>query len=143
MSHQSPFSIRGIDHVVLRVRDPAAMLAFYRDVLGCAVAREQPGIGLVQLRAGAALIDLVDVAGTLGRQGGAPPGAEGHNLEHLCLRIEPFDPAAIRAYLAKTGIAVEPPATRFGAEGFGPSVYLCDPEGNVLELKGPPVSAAS
>lgn len=137
MSHQSPFSIRRIDHVVLRVRNPAAMLAFYRDVLGCAVAREQPELGLLQLRAGAALIDLVDVAGTLGRQGGAPPGAEGHNMEHLCLRIEPFDPAAIRAYLAGAGIATEAPANRFGAEGFGPSMYLRDPEGNVIELKGP------
>lgn len=132
-----PFAISGIDHVVLRVRDLTAMLAFYRDVLGCAVVREQPGIGLMQLRAGAALIDLVDAAGSLGRRGGAPPGAEGHNMEHLCLRIEPFDPAAIRAYLNAAGIAVEDPATRFGAEGFGPSVYLRDPEGNFLELKGP------
>lgn len=150
VSRPSPFSIRGIDHVVLRVRDPAAMLAFYRDVLGCVVAREQPELGLLQLRAGAALIDLVDVAGKLGRQGGAPPGSEGRNMEHLCLRVDPFDPAAIRAYLAAAGIAAEAPATRFGAEGFGPSMYLEDPEGNVIELKGPsspsgrwPVSAAS
>lgn len=137
MLARAPFTIRGIDHVVLRVRDPAAMLAFYRNVLGCVVAREQPELGLLQLRAGAALIDLVDVAGTLGRQGGVPPGAEGHNMEHLCLRIDPFDPAAIRAYLAEAGIVAEAPANRFGAEGFGPSIYFKDPEDNVIELKGP------
>lgn len=133
-----PFVVAQIDHVVLRVRDVAAMLAFYRDVLGCAEERRQDAIGLVQLRAGRSLIDLVDVAGRLGRMGGAAPGAEGRNMDHLCLRVEPFDRAAILAHLAAHGVRVGEFGARYGAEGEGPSQYLYDPEGNLVELKGPP-----
>jgi catechol 2,3-dioxygenase-like lactoylglutathione lyase family enzyme len=86
--------LQGIDHLVLRVVDLDAMLHFYVDTLGCSVERRQDAIGLVQLRAGRSLIDLVPVDGKLGRMGGAPPGAEGRNLDHFCLRVEPFDEAA-------------------------------------------------
>jgi catechol 2,3-dioxygenase-like lactoylglutathione lyase family enzyme len=113
------------------------MLAFYRDVLGCALERRQDEIGLIQLRAGRALIDLVPIDGTLGRAGGAAPCKEGRNLDHFCLRVEPFDEAAIRRELEAHGIAAGPVASRYGAEGEGPSLYLEDPEGNVVELKGP------
>ncbi|MEO7916761.1 MAG: VOC family protein [Dokdonella sp.] len=130
--------IRGIDHLVLRVVDLNAMLAFYCDVLGCTVERRQDEIGLVQLRAGQSLIDLVTVAGKLGRAGGAAPGKEGRNLDHLCLRVEPFDESAIRAQLSAHGIEAGVVETRNGAEGEGPSMYLDDPEGNTIELKGPP-----
>ena len=133
-----PFTLRQIDHVVIRARDPAALEAFYREVLGCTVERRQDGIGLVQLRAGASLIDLVDVDGKLGRMGGAAPGREGHNMDHLCLRIDPFDRDAIAAHLQAHGVAVGDHGSRYGAEGEGPSQYLSDPEGNVVELKGPP-----
>ena len=133
-----PFTLRQIDHVVIRARDPAALEAFYREVLGCTVERRQDGIGLVQLRAGASLIDLVDVNGKLGRMGGAAPGREGHNMDHLCLRIDPFDREAIAAHLQAHGVAVGEYGSRYGAEGEGPSQYLSDPEGNVVELKGPP-----
>ena len=135
---KSPFTLRQIDHVVIRARDPAALEAFYREVLGCTVERRQDGIGLVQLRAGASLIDLVDVDGKLGRMGGAAPGREGHNMDHLCLRIDPFDREAIAAHLQAHGVAVGDYGSRYGAEGEGPSQYLSDPEGNVVELKGPP-----
>ena len=130
-------SVREIDHLVLRVVDLERMLAFYRDVLGCPVERRQDEIGLVQLRAGRSLIDLVPVDGALGRSGGAAPGPEGRNLDHFCLRVEPFDEAAIRAALHAHDIDAGPLATRYGAEGEGPSLYLHDPEGNVVELKGP------
>jgi catechol 2,3-dioxygenase-like lactoylglutathione lyase family enzyme len=130
-------SVREIDHLVLRVSDVAAILAFYRDVLGCAVERRQDDIGLIQLRAGRSLIDLVPVDGALGRAGGAAPGQEGRNLDHFCLRVEPFDEGAIRAHLQTHGIDAGPVASRYGAEGEGPSLYLTDPEGNVVELKGP------
>jgi glyoxylase I family protein len=130
--------IRDIDHVVFRVRDLARALAFYRDVLGCAIEREQPAIGLWQLRAGRSLIDLVPIDGELGRAGGAPPGAEGRNVDHLCLRVEPWDEAAIREHLASHGVAPEASRIRFGADGAGPSFYLTDPDGNTIELKGPP-----
>ncbi len=133
-----PFVVAQIDHVVLRVRDVAAMLAFYRDVLGCAEERRQDAIGLVQLRAGRSLIDLVDVAGKLGRMGGAAPGVEGRNMDHLCLRVEPFDRDAILGHLAAHGVRVGESGARYGAEGEGPSQYLYDPEGNLVELKGPP-----
>lgn len=130
--------IREIDHLVLRVTDLAAMLRFYRDTLGCTVARDRRDIGLVQLQAGRSMIDLVPVDGPLGRAGGAAPGVEGRNLDHLCLRVDPFDDAAIRHHLAQHGVMAGPTEQRFGAEGEGPSIYISDPEGNVVELKGPP-----
>jgi glyoxylase I family protein len=130
--------IRELDHLVLRVIDLDRMLRFYCDALGCTVERRQESIGLVQLRAGRSLLDLVPVAGKLGRAGGAPPGAEGRNLDHFCFRVEPFDESAIRSHLQVHGVAVGPVESRYGAEGEGPSIYATDPEGNVVELKGPP-----
>ncbi|WP_457419052.1 VOC family protein [Roseateles sp. P5_E7] len=130
--------LQGLDHLVLRVANLDAMLGFYVGVLGCAIERRQDEIGLVQLRAGQSLIDLVPMDGKLGRMGGAAPGKEGRNLDHFCLRVEPFDEAEIRAHLAVHGIAAGKTESRYGAEGEGPSIYLSDPEGNVVELKGPP-----
>ena len=130
--------IRDIDHLVLRVTDVAAMLRFYCEGLGCHVERRQDEIGLIQLRAGRSMLDLVPVDGKLGRAGGAAPGAQGRNLDHLCFRVEPYDEAAIRAHLATLGIAAGPLESRYGAEGEGPSIYLNDPQGNAVELKGPP-----
>jgi catechol 2,3-dioxygenase-like lactoylglutathione lyase family enzyme len=130
--------IREIDHLVLRVCDLPRMLDFYCRIIGCVVERRQDELGLVQLRAGRSLIDLVTVAGALGRAGGAAPAAGGRNLDHFCLRVEPFDAAAIRALLARNGVDAGEVALRYGAEGEGPSLYLADPEGNTIELKGPP-----
>ena len=66
--------IQAIDHVVLRTTRMPDMLAFYRDFLGCPVERElDPKVGLVQLRAGSGLIDLVPVDSELGKQGGGAP----------------------------------------------------------------------
>lgn len=129
--------IRDIDHVVLRVRDLDAAIGFYCKVLGCEIERRQDEIGLVQLRAGRALVDLVPVHGQLGAQGGAAPGLEGHNVDHICFRVEPFDADAIRGHLAACGIEPGVVESRYGAEGEGPSIYLSDPEGNGIELKGP------
>lgn len=129
--------IREIDHLVLRVVDLERMLRFYCGVLGCTVERRQDAIGLVQLRAGRSLLDLVPVDGQLGRAGGAPPQKEGRNLDHFCFRVEPFDEAAMRRHLAAHNVQAGALATRNGAEGEGPSIYIADPEGNVVELKGP------
>jgi catechol 2,3-dioxygenase-like lactoylglutathione lyase family enzyme len=134
--------LREIDHLVLRVVDLDRMLAFYCDVLGCHVERRQEALGLVQLRAGRSLVDLVPVGGQLGRAGGAAPGKEGRNLDHFCFRLDPFDEAALRRHLAAHQVDAGPIAMRFGAEGEGPSMYLSDPEGNVVELKGPPAVSA-
>ena len=114
------------------------MLRFYCGALGCSVERRQDAIGLVQLRAGRSLIDLVPVDGKLGKAGGAAPGAEARNLDHFCLRVESFDEADIRSHLERHGVEAGQVESRYGAEGEGPSIYLADPEGNVVELKGPP-----
>jgi len=132
--------IREIDHLVLRVVDLEKMLRFYCGALGCTVERHRGDLGLVQLRAGRSIIDLVPVDGKLGRVGGAAPGTEARNLDHFCLRVEPFDEPSIRHHLEAHGVEVGPVASRFGAEGEGPSIYVTDPEGNVVELKGPPGS---
>jgi glyoxylase I family protein len=132
------FTVRHIDHIVLRVVDVHAMMDFYVGTLGCSLEKVQEGPGLFQLRAGSSLIDLVPVNGRLGQAGGAPPGKEGRNLDHLCLRIEPFDAEAIRRALRAKGLDPGPVESRYGAEGQGPSIYVSDPEGNVVELKGPP-----
>ncbi len=124
------FAIKGLDHVVLRVADLDRAVRFYCEVLGCREERRLESIGLVQLRAGASLIDLVPA-------GGAPEVAGG-NMDHFALRIEPFDETALRAHLAAHGVDVGEVATRYGAEGSGPSLYIQDPDGNTVELKGPP-----
>ena len=122
------FRIVGLDHVVVRTRDLERMVAFYRDALGCVEERRLDRLSLVQMRAGRSMIDLI-----------AGRGAEtAGNMDHLCIRIEPFDAAAIRAQLGRFGVEIGEVVGRYGAEGDGPSVYLNDPEGNVIELKGPP-----
>lgn len=131
-------NIKQIDHIVLRVKELQPMLDFYMDILGCTMEREQREIGLYQLRAGSSLIDLVPVNQKLGRAGGAAPGREGRNLDHLCLRIEPFDAEEIIAFLRGKGVEPGQVESRYGAEGEGPSIYISDPEDNVVELKGPP-----
>ena len=134
-------NITGIDHVVLRIVEPERAVRFYTEVLGARVEKVQEAIGLWQLRIGTALIDLVPVDGKLGRAGGAPPGREGRNVDHICFRVLPWDGEAILAHLTRHGIEAEI-ASRYGAEGQGPSIYLADPEGNALELKGPPWAPA-
>jgi catechol 2,3-dioxygenase-like lactoylglutathione lyase family enzyme len=130
-------SIRAIDHVVLRVRDMDAMRRFYCEVLGAQHVAWRPEFGMSHLKAGASMIDLVTVDGPLGKAGGAAPGREGRNMDHLCLRIEPFDQEAIVAHLQRHGVAVGEIRRRYGAEGNGISIYVTDPEGNTVELKGP------
>lgn len=133
----NPIRVAGFDHIVLRVRDKAAMLAFYQGVLGLRVDRDRPELGLTHIRAGTQMIDLVTLDGPLGKLGGAAPGREGRNLDHFALQVRPFDEAAIRAHLATCGVAVVEEGPRYGADGDGFSLYVRDPEGNTVELKGP------
>ena len=132
-----PIKIAEIDHVVLRVTDVDRAIRFYSQVLGCALERRVEELGLYQLRAGRALIDLVDVAAPLGRAGGAPPAEGARNLDHFCVRIEPFDEEEIRRVLKENAVEAGPTARRNGAQGTGPSIYIRDPDGNTVELKGP------
>ena len=129
----APFTILGLDHIVLRAANPVALERFYLDVLGLSVELRQGR--LTQLRAGRTLIDIIPaddaaLAGGMSATGGA-------NLDHLCLRVEPFDAAAIARHLAAHGFTCGEEKSRYGAEGRGPSVYFNDPEGNGVELKGP------
>ncbi|MCR9212205.1 MAG: VOC family protein [Proteobacteria bacterium] len=132
------FKIKQLDHLVLRVSDIEKMLDFYTDVLPCTVEKIQEGPGLYQVRAGSSLIDLVPVDGKIGQMGGTAPGKEGRNLDHFCVSIEPFDGEELKSYLRGKGIDPGEVQQRYGAEGNGPSLYISDPEGNVVELKGPP-----
>jgi glyoxylase I family protein len=133
----APIAVQGFDHIVLRVRDKAAMLGFYTGVLGLSVDRDRPELGLTHIRAGAQMIDLVTLDGPLGKLGGEGPGKQGRNLDHFALQVRPFDQAAIRAHLAAHGVAVVEEGQRYGADGTGFSLYVRDPEGNTVELKGP------
>ncbi|MSQ86778.1 MAG: VOC family protein [Alphaproteobacteria bacterium] len=133
-----PITIRDIDHVVLRVADLDRAMAFYCGILGCTLERQLEDRGLTQLRAGRSLIDLVVVGSELDRKLGAGPSDEGRNMDHFCLRVEPFDAEAIMTHLKAHGLNPGDVASRYGAEGHGPSIYLTDPDGNTVELKGPP-----
>jgi glyoxylase I family protein len=135
----APFKLGALDHVVLRVPDMAVALGFYRDVLGAQIERRLDRIGMVQLRVGASLIDLVDLNGDWLKASGAKAfSPDAVNVDHICIRIEPFDETAIEAYLRAHGVAVGEKGIRYGAQGDGPSIYIRDPFGTTVELKGPP-----
>jgi catechol 2,3-dioxygenase-like lactoylglutathione lyase family enzyme len=131
--------IQGLDHVVLRVSDLARSLRFYVELLGCREERRSDALGLVQLRAGASLIDLVTVDSPLGKLGGPAAGEQARNLDHFALQLARFDAASIGEQLTAFGVEPGDVAQRYGALGMGPSIYIRDPDGNVVELKGPPV----
>ena len=130
-----PYRLGGVDHVVVRAKDIDAMLGFYRDLLGCRVAKHNEPLGLWHLDAGGSMIGLVDMNGKRGAAGGPPPGP-GRNVDHIAIKVEPFDAEAIRAYFTASGVEPDQAAVRFGADGDGPSIYMRDPEGNGVELKG-------
>ncbi len=128
----------GLDHVVLRVSDVPRATAWYAAVLGCKIERALPSLGLTQLRAGASLIDLVDIHGPAGKAGGAAAGAKRRNMDHFCVQLAEFSERKIIAHLKRKGITPGKVGRRYGALGHGPSMYLTDPDGNTVELKGPP-----
>ncbi len=137
-----PFTTLGLDHVVLRVRALEPALRFYTEALDGRVERRIDSLGLVQVRLGKSLVDLVPVASPLGKVGGAAAGESARNVDHFCLRIEPFAAVELRAHLAAHGVEiVGDVGTRYGADGNGPSLYVKDPDGNTVELKGPPEAA--
>jgi catechol 2,3-dioxygenase-like lactoylglutathione lyase family enzyme len=136
MQSKNPINIRLIDHVVIRAVDIDHMVNFYCAVLGCRLERGPGDAGLAQLRAGLSLIDIVDANGPIGRQAGFAPDHSAPNMDHLCLQVEPWDTDAIRRHLRKHGVDAGDVASRYGASGHGPSIYLTDPEGNTVELKG-------
>lgn len=128
--------------MVVRAKDYARVIAFYRDVLGCSVEREVSEMGITQLRAGTALIDVVDATGVLGARGGGVPDHTVPNMDHFCVQVLPWDADAILQHLKSHGVTAGPPESRYGALGYGPSIYAQDPEGNTVELKGPPTDGS-
>lgn len=128
-------TVSGIDHIVLRVRDVETSLRFYTRVLGCPLERRRDDLGLLQLRAGGSLIDLVPVDGVIGKRGGPAAGPDGHNVDHICLRIAGFDPERTRAHLARHGVEVDSEGVRYGSSGDGYSMSITDPDGNGVELR--------
>lgn len=130
------FEVAAVDHIVLRTTRLKEMIVFYSDVLGCKVERESSSeFGLTQLRAGNALIDLVVVDSELGRLGGGPPTSTENNLDHFCLQLKSISNDEITRHLESFDIEVGEFFKRYGAEGFGQSLYIKDPEGNVVELR--------
>jgi glyoxylase I family protein len=128
--------IAGIDHIVLRTSKLQEMLNFYCQVLGCSIERETSNeVGLIQLRAGNALIDLVTIDGELGKKGGAEPALTENNLDHFCLQLRPISETQIKDHLQKHGIKTDDFTKRYGAQGFGRSIYIKDPQGNLVELR--------
>jgi len=132
-SAEAAVRIAGLDHVVLRVGDLDRAIAFYEKVLNCRVERRLEQPKLVQLRAGASLIDLVPASASPG----AAEDKSGRNVDHFCVRLAGFDAVALKAHLAKNGVDPGEVHERYGAEGYGPSIYISDPDGNTVELKGP------
>jgi glyoxylase I family protein len=128
----TPVRLGGIDHVVLRVGDLDRAISFYRRVLGCEVERELQQPRLVQLRAGGSLIDLVPAP--LSPHEAADRA--GRNMDHFCVRVLGFEAGAVKAHLAANGVDPGEVHERYGAEGYGPSIYITDPDGNTVELKG-------
>ncbi len=137
MATAPPFALEGIDHVVLLVDDMAAARAFYLQVIGCTVENALPRYGMLQLRAGASLVDLVDISGEPGAWA-RPPAAGGRNLDHLCLATGAWEEAAMRAWLGGHGVEIIEEGVNNGARGESLSFYVKDPSGNVIELTGPP-----
>jgi catechol 2,3-dioxygenase-like lactoylglutathione lyase family enzyme len=128
--------VRLIDHIVLRTTQVENMVRFYSGVLGCVVERTlPPETGLTQLRAGKSLIDIVDVNSELGRAGGGPATMSENNVDHFCLQIESIGESDLEEWLRSNGIEAGPFEIRYGAQGFGPSIYIQDPDGNTVELR--------
>ncbi len=129
-------TILGIDHIVLRTTNLDAMLMFYCNILGCTIEREtSPEVGLTQLRAGNSLIDIVTVESQLGKLGGGSPTMKNNNLDHFCLKIAVKEEAYIISYLNSNGIDTGKFSERYGAQGYGNSIYISDPDENTVELR--------
>jgi catechol 2,3-dioxygenase-like lactoylglutathione lyase family enzyme len=119
----------GFDHLVLRVADVERSLAWYRDRLGLAVERDQ------EWRRGEVLFPSlrIDAGTVIDLLAGERTGT---NVDHLCLVLDGFDPDAALAS-GEWDVAVEPMDV-WGARGTGRSLYVHDPDGNVVELRSYP-----
>ena len=133
-----PFAFEQLDHLVLRTEHIETLRDFYM-LLGCQIVEDRTRtIGLLQLSLGNSMLDLVDVNGELGRAGGSGPGPVGRNLDHFAVRVAPFDAKEIMEFFKQNGIkAIQASQLLLGADGYGPAIFIEDPDGNRIELKGP------
>ncbi len=128
-------TITELDHIVLRVRDVEKSLRFYSEVLGLPTER------VAQWRAGEIRFPSVRLnANTiidLFASEQEPIGREGaRNQDHYCMVIEPTDMEALKAGFEALGVAIQAgPGRRWGARGDGVSLYIYDPDDNVVELR--------
>jgi len=130
------FTPLGLDHVVFRVEDQQASQRFYVDVLGCTVDHVNERISLIHLRFGEHYIDLLPATAE------APATVAG-GVDHVCLSIQCDDLAKAADELRRRGVVIEGDVVqRRGAYGTGPSLYVRDPDGHVVELKPRPVPSA-
>jgi glyoxylase I family protein len=129
-----PFELRAIDHVVLIVDDLEAAVKWYAEVVGAVEEHSLREFGMVQLRAGASMIDLVDAASKEGKWA-RPPVEGGRNLDHLCLEVGPVTKQAMKSHLTRHGLEIEEEGLRMGAKGQGYSWYIRDPWDHQIELK--------
>jgi glyoxylase I family protein len=121
-----PFELLGLDHLLLHVRGMAEAELFYCGVLGCEVKHRMGRLGMIELSAGVTLVDIDDPNGAW-----ALDGAErGRNLDHFAILTDGWDEPAMRAWLARHGVAIEEERAEEGELSF----YLRDPSGNLVEL---------
>ncbi len=128
-------TVRRFDHLVLTCRDVKASIRFYTEVLGM---REVTfGAGRKALAFGRQKLNLHPLgqkASGASSSVAAVAAAPTPGSADLCLIVaEPI--SAVLAHLAVCGVPVEEgPVTRTGALGPIESVYLRDPDGNLIEL---------
>ena len=118
----------GFDHVVLNCVDVERSLAWYVDELGLEPVRVD------EWRAGQVLFPSVRIDATTLIDLLAADRS-GTNLDHVCLVIEPDDLAALGASGRFDVVGDGPVEGLFGAQGFASSLYVRDPDGNVVELR--------
>lgn len=130
-----PFALRGIEHVLLLVNGMDAALAFYQDVLGARLEARIPRYAMAELRAGASHIDLVDTSVPEGAWA-RPPVDGGRNVDHIAVRLDSCDAAALRQHLAASGTEIVEERINEEPDGKSHSFYVRDPSGNLIELMG-------
>ena len=125
-----------MDHIVLRCRDVDASLRFYNEVLGMEILR------LDDFKAGnvrfpSARLNADTIIDFFPSPDQPPIGKDGiKNQDHFCMVIEPQDMEALKSQCMSLGIEVQQgPGTRWGAHGNGTSLYIYDPDDNVVELR--------
>lgn len=123
-----------LDHVGVKVTDLERAISFYTGLFGFPVAerrRFENGVDAAGLKIGQSLMFLLFRPEYRAHNPEDPAG-----IDHFCLTFEPPEWEAIIAKVREKGIpTVGEIMERGGATGFGPSLYIVDPDGNQIEVK--------